>query len=80
MIFGLVSKKKYIKLKKEYEELKATHSALRWSDISKKINDSERELRLLKENQNLTNLLSEYKQKYADEVQKRLDLIDKIYK
>lgn len=69
-----ISRKKYKEMKQSISDLNANLSSCRYSlanrteqlaDYMLKVSELEREL-------------EEYKQKYADEVQKRLDLINQI--
>ena len=80
-MFGLVSKKKYDELEARYRELKDN-----WSErCYAKILDAQayerlqtKVIDLQKENKSLQEQIAHWKQMYADEVQKRIDLCEKV--
>ena len=80
-MFGLVSKKKYDELEARYREIRGN-----WSEhCYAKILDAQayerlqtKVIDLQKENKSLQEQIAHWKQMYADEVQKRIDLCEKV--
>ena len=80
-MFGLVSKKKYDELEARYREIRGN-----WSEhCYAKILDAQAYERLQtqvidlqKEKQSMQEEIAHWKQMYADEVQKRVDLCEKV--
>ena len=70
-MFGLISKKKYNKLKAEL-------AFERRANLTKAMVKTEMELFLRAENEELKNQVEELKAKYCDELQKRLTLTEQV--
>lgn len=76
-MFGLVSKKKYKKLEEQYMEVKKIKRA-EWDadlmDAEKYARLQEIVIDLQKENKSLQEQIEKWKQMYADEVHKRIEM------
>ena len=80
-MFGLVSKKKYRELEEKYRELSDELSSKRWKyyeDMGQETRTTYQLTEAIKMNLNLQAELQKYKQKYADELQKRLELAERV--
>ena len=80
-MFGLVSKKKYRELEEKYRDLSDALSSKRWEyyeDMRKDTRTINQLTEAIKMNSNLQAELQKYKQKYADELQKRLELAERV--
>ena len=78
-MFGLVSKKKYKKLEEQYREVKETKRAEWYAglmDAEKYARLQEKVIDLQKENKSLQEQIAKWKQMYADEVQKRIEMAE----
>ena len=80
-MFGLVSKKKYRELEEKCRELSDELSSKRWKyyeDMGKETRTIYQLTETIKMNSNLQAELLKNKQKYADELQKRLELAERV--
>lgn len=80
-MFGLVSKKKYRELEEKCKDLSEELSSKRWeyrSRAREEIDALEQLSCVMKQNVTLATELLKYKQKYADELQKRLELAERV--
>ena len=80
-MFGLVSKKKYREMEAKYRERLEELSSKRWEYIRREREEVETLERLscvMEQNATLATELLKYKQKYADELQKRLELAERV--
>ena len=80
-MFGLVSKKKYKKLEEQYRKVKETKRAEWDADLmsaEKYLRLQEIVIELRKENKSIQEQISKWKQMYADEVQKRIEMAELI--
>jgi len=87
-MFGLVSKKKYRELEEKYRELEEKYrdrseelSSKRWESMRRareEVEALEQLACVMKQNATLQTELLKYKQKYADELQKRLELAERV--
>ena len=78
-MFGLVSKKKYKKLEEQYREAKETRREEWYAglmDAEKYARLQEKVIDLQKENKSLQEQIAKWKQMYADEVQKRIEMAE----
>jgi hypothetical protein len=78
-MFGVVSKKKYKKLEEQYSKLKEIRRAEWDADLlsaEKYVRLQEIVIDLQKENKSLQERIAKWKQMYADEVQKRIEMAE----
>lgn len=78
-MFGLVSKKKYKRLEEQYMEVKKIKRAEWEADLmnaEKYAILQEKFIDLHKENKSLQEQIAKWKQMYADEVQKRIEMAE----
>ena len=73
-MFGLISKKKYTELETKYNELRNTYEGSIYTTAILERSKSILEM----ENKSIRKEITHWKQMYADEVQKRIDLCEKL--
>ena len=80
-MFGLVSKKKYRELEEKYRELSTELSSKRWERITELQGATAQQTMttfILEQNRRLDKELQKYKQKFVDELQKRIELEEMV--
>ncbi len=73
-MFGLISKKKYTELETKYNELRNTYEGSIYTTAILERSKSVLEMK----NKSIQKEITHWKQMYADEVQKRIDLCEKL--